>query len=423
VVETLLGAMTRMKSAAGAMVASFSQAFGSFLLQVLALRFLGFEGLGNFAMAFGIIVIATAIVTGLIGDSLTVLDRSDPHIRAGLQWWLLIVAGGCSVVMGAGAEIANFLTSGRAVIFGLAVAMFVVEDVMRRMLMASIRFWSIVIVDTSAFVISVAIVLVVHATGHISLATFLVALAVGQAFAIGVGVACLPRSERWLARGVSPQLAPVWRYGSWRAAQQLVRPSMLAIIRVVVALAASIALYGQIEAARVYIAPAMLAVGGVASYLFASNARDRDASLETLRARADWAVIRLGIGVSFLGLAGVLLLPVLGPLLVPGKGSLDRIAVAGWSAYAAATAMVTPYGALAAVRGKQAAVLGLRVAESVASIAGIGILLAAGGSEFLVPAVLAVFALVSGLAIRMLLLTPKAHVVEPAKTIVGASRL
>ena len=126
-----------------------------------------------------------------------------------------------------------------------------------------------------------------------------------------------------------------------------------------------------------------------------------------LRSRADWAVIRLGIGVSFLGLAGVLLVPVLGPLLVPGNGSLDRVAVAGWSAYAAATAMVTPYGALAAVRGKQAAVLGLRVAESVASIAGIGLLLAAGGSEFLVPAVLAVCALVSGLAIRMLLLTPE----------------
>ena len=151
-------------------------------------------------------------------------------------------------------------------------AAFVVEDVMRRMLMASIRFWSIVIVDTSAFVVSVAIVVGVHTAGRVSLATFLVALAVGQTVAAAVGVALLPASERWVARGVSAQLAPVWRYGSWRAVQQLVRPSMLAVIRVVVALAASIALYGEIEAARVYIAPAMLAVGGVASYLFASNA-------------------------------------------------------------------------------------------------------------------------------------------------------
>jgi hypothetical protein len=325
--------------------------------------------------------------------------------------------------MGVGAAIANVLTPGRAAIFGLAVIMFVVEDVMRRMLMASIRFWSIVIVDTSAFVVSVAVVVGARATGSVSLATFLVALAVGQAVAVVVGVVCLPASERWLARGVSPKLAPVWRYGSWRATQQLVRPSMLAVIRVVVAVAASIALYGEIEAARVYIAPAMLAVGGVASYLFASNARDRTSTLAQLRSRADWAVIRLGVGVAFLGLAGVLRVPVLGPLLVPGNGSLNRVAVAGWSAYAAATAMVTPYGALAAVRGRQAAVLGLRVLESVASIVGIALLLAAGGSEFLVPAVLAACALVSGLAIRMLLLTPQAHAVEPSKTIVGASRL
>ncbi len=70
---------------AGAVGAQLSQALASFVLQVLAARLLGASGLGTFALLYGGIIIGTALCTGLVGDSLTVLDRNDPHIRAGLQ--------------------------------------------------------------------------------------------------------------------------------------------------------------------------------------------------------------------------------------------------------------------------------------------------------------------------------------------------
>ena len=46
---------------AGAVAAQFSQAAGSFLLQVLAARLLGKEGLAVFAVLSGLVVLATAV--------------------------------------------------------------------------------------------------------------------------------------------------------------------------------------------------------------------------------------------------------------------------------------------------------------------------------------------------------------------------
>jgi len=72
--------------ASGAIAAQLSQAMASFVLQVIVARTLGAKGLGAFALIYGAIILGTALCTGLVGDSLTVLDRNTPTIRAGLQW-------------------------------------------------------------------------------------------------------------------------------------------------------------------------------------------------------------------------------------------------------------------------------------------------------------------------------------------------
>jgi O-antigen/teichoic acid export membrane protein len=392
-------------SAPGAVVAPFSQAIGSFVLQFLALRYLGVEGLGAYALLFGIIVVATAIVSGLVGDSLTVLDRSSPRIRAGLQTWLVITAGGIAMALGVGGWITGRLTGPQSVALGVCAAMFLVEDALRRMLMASMRFWSLVVVDVSGLIIAVGVVLAVQtvAASGATLTTFIVALAIGQTSASAVAVWRFPSSERWIAREVSPDLASVWNYGSWRALQQMLRPSMLTGVRVIVTVVVSLAVFGELEAARLYVAPAMLVVGGVASYLFASYARDPMTPLQILRRRADRTVVVLSAATLTLGAVATALVPFLGHLFTSGGDELDQLAVFGWSAYAAATAAVTPYGSLAAVRGHQASVLAIRAGESFLSIVVVLAVVLLDGAVYLVPFVLAVVSAFSGVAMRVLL--------------------
>ena len=132
--------------------------------------------------------------------------------------------------------------------------------------------------------------------------------------------------------------------------------------------------------------------------------RDRTTPLRALRQRADRTVLVLSIATLVLGLVATALVPLFGGFFADDSNGLDRLAVFGWSAYAAATAAVTPYGSLAAVRGRQAAVLAIRAGESVLSITIVLVVVVLGGSVFLVPFVLAIVSGCSGLAMRLLLL-------------------
>ena len=132
--------------------------------------------------------------------------------------------------------------------------------------------------------------------------------------------------------------------------------------------------------------------------------RDRITPTHSLRRRADRTVLVLSVATLVLGVVATALVPLLGGLFADDGARLDQLAVFGWSAYAAATAAVTPYGSLAAVRGRQAAVLGIRAGESVVSIAIVLLVVLLGGSVYLVPFVLATVSACSGLAMRLLLL-------------------
>src|SRR5262249_5226221 len=127
----------------------FSQALGSFVLQLVAARSLSLPAFGVFALLLSGIVLATGIMTGFVGDSLTVLDRRQPPIRAGLQAWCLIIAIGTQAVCVLVGLPPGAISTGAAALFGLALAAWVVEDPVRRLLMACLRFWSVVAVDLS----------------------------------------------------------------------------------------------------------------------------------------------------------------------------------------------------------------------------------------------------------------------------------
>ena len=393
----------------GAVSAQFSQALGSFLLQILAARLLGKEGLAVFAVLFGLVVVGTAVVSGFVGDSLTVLDRANRAVRAGLQWWLVLLSTALGLAAALGLGGSGYLTWRQAVAFGLAGTAFVVEDTIRRLLMASLRFWSIVIVDLVGLVGSVGLVAVVYwSDTEVTLTHFLEGLVVGQVAATVAGVFLLPATDRWWANveggpGSHDGRGRVFEYGKWRALQVSVRPVMLAVMRVIAVAGIGRAAYGELEGARLFVAPAMLAVNGASSYLFARFARTKDETTARLLRQADTGVVVLSAVSLVLGVAAAFAAPSLGNAMVGDEFDLDRWSVLGWSVYAAATAAATPYGVLAAVRGRQGATLAVRVIDSVLSLAGVAVVVAVPWSTSSIPYVMGLFAFLGGIAIRRLI--------------------
>jgi O-antigen/teichoic acid export membrane protein len=270
--------------------------------------------------------------------------------------------------------------------------------------MATLRFWHLVVVDAAGFVAAMAVLATAGASGTVSLGDILVALAAGQGTACLVALACLPVSERsrpTLRRG---GVREVFGFGGWRAAQQFVRPTALNAARVVVLIAAGAAAVGQLEAARLVVAPAMLLVQGLGSYLFATYAAERTLPLADSLHRADHGAATMLAGAVVVTLAVAAALPAAGPLLAPGY-DLSTLAVLGWGVYAASCAAVLPYGSLAAVRGRPAAVLVVRVVDSVLALGAVAVaLLVLGTPAGATPWLLAAGSFVGGALCRQLLL-------------------
>ena len=202
--------------ALGGVAAQFSQALGSLALQLLAARTLELPAFGVFAVLLGAIVVATGVMTGLVGDSLTVLDRSRPPIRAALQFWCVVVTAGTFLAGAVVGERTGFLSAGESVLFGLAMAAWVAEDTVRRLLMATFRFWSVVVVDLTHAATAVGVLGVIAATGRVTLGSFLLALLVGQLVAIAAGLALAPAAERAVVGWRGAELRTVAGFGAWR---------------------------------------------------------------------------------------------------------------------------------------------------------------------------------------------------------------
>ncbi|MDQ4054466.1 MAG: hypothetical protein M3237_17440 [Actinomycetota bacterium] len=382
-------------------------AFGSFVLQLLAARALGAEGLGAFALLFGSIVIATAISSGLVGDSLTVLDRHAPDVRSALAWLGLATVGGAATVAFVLGSTLGSLRPSTAALFAGATAAFMAADLLRRNLMACQRYWRLVVVDSIAFVASVGFLLAISGTGLV-LDHFVAALLLGQVVACVVAWRSLPISERVLPARQWGDVSAVVSFGSWRAVQQFVRPTTLNLMRWLVLITAGQVAVGQLEAARLFVAPAMLLVQGLGAYLFSSYAAGRDEPMSHLLRQADLGAAALLVGCCSIGAIATVAMPLLGPVLTDGRFELASLAVLGWGVYAASCAVVLPYGSLAAVRGDQAKVFGLRVVDALIGLGGTaGALFWLGMPASAAPWLLSGGSFAAGIICRQRLLAPR----------------
>ncbi|MBA3780852.1 MAG: hypothetical protein H0X12_03245 [Nocardioides sp.] len=344
--------LRRLVTLSAAVTGQLSQALISFSLQAVAARTLGASGLGTYALVYSVVITTSALSNGLVGDSLTVLDRGAGPVRAALQRWALLGVGAASVVTAVPLLSLGLLDLTSTGIYILASASFMLEGLLRRLLMSGLRFWAVVAVDFSGLVATVVTLVVAAAVGTITLDVMLLAMVAGQVLGGAVGVALLRPDERWWATGPA-DLRHVWGYGSWRAAQQLIRPTLLTLVRTLLVIEAGREAFGRLEAARIYVAPGLLVVQGLGSYLFASYARERTSALPVLVKRADRTAVVMTSLTLTLGVVATLLTHRLGPLISGPSFSIEPAAVLGWAVFAAATAANSPFSSLAAVRGQQ----------------------------------------------------------------------
>lgn len=391
------GARVKRK-ALGAIAAQAAQAAVSLALQILVARLLGIADYGRFAILYGVIVLASGVVTGLVGDALIVLDRADRRIRAGLEVWLAIAAATSAALAAAVAAASGFASPAEAGLFALSMIAFVVEEIVRRLLMAGYAFPRVIAADLTGFVVSLAVLAGAAAVQALSLGAFLGAIAAGQTIGAIVGWRLVPRSERVLVGWRGADLRTVWGYGAWRGLQQTLRPAMLTGVRVVVLAATGAAAVGMLEAARTYTSPLLLVVGGLSSFLFVRFAdHRREGRFGSLR-EADRVVVVL-VGATVLMSAVALGLgPWLGPLAF--GVAFDPTMLVAWLVFGLSVAVVTPYGALSAVAGRQRVVFLVRLSDTLLGLVLTVVIVLVGGSPALIPFALAAASALGGVALR-----------------------
>jgi O-antigen/teichoic acid export membrane protein len=402
--------------ASGALVAQVWQAAGSFALQVVAAHLLGARGLGVVALCLGVVVLTAAVTSGFVGDALTVLDRHRPDIRAGLQVWIVALAVTGPGLAAASLRGAGVLTSREALIFLAAAVVFQLEEVARRVLMATLRFWRLLIVDTVALVASMATLALAGARGTVTLGAFLAALVVGQLAGLVVAITQAPMRERRLVRMSGAAVRGVASFGFWRGTQVGINPGVFTGMRVLVVAVAGSAALGQLEAARIYAAPIVLAIQGFGSYLLASYARDRAVPIGALVTRATRSAFVLTGAAVGLGLGLWAGAPLVGDWVTGGSFAMSSVAVLGWAVYAGAVASALPHVHLAAARGRHRAALVVRLADGCVSLAALATLYLLDGGTAWAPFALALGPAAGGVAVRRAVLAPMVRAGLPGST-------
>ncbi|QUH06161.1 hypothetical protein HUO13_23010 [Saccharopolyspora erythraea] len=338
----------------------------SLLLQVVAARVLGLAEFGAFAVFLALLVSASALYTGWVGDSLAVLDRHDPDTRAALVssaagGWALFFAAGCGagLVVGDGG-------AGTAVVYAAMLVCWLAEETVRRLLMARLRFWQLVVNDACYLVGTVAVLALLAATGEITLASLFGAMCAGACAAVVVGIGQLPRDElRQLRPGLAGMRA-VASFAAWRSLQATLRPAALLGSRVLVSGVVSLAAVGVLEAGRLVVAPLQVVINGAGSFLLANFAARQRGGGGT-RLSADRAALLLAGATAVGGTLPAVFAGPLGELLIGQP--VDPLLVLGWVAYLTVWAAGLPYVTEAVARRMSRQVFTIRLADSAAGLA------------------------------------------------------
>lgn len=367
-------------TAGGASAAIVSQgvvAASSLVLQWLALREFGPAGLGDFSiLSNGIIVTATAIHTGWIGDTLVILDRQRPEIRRAL-FRISALSAVLSLLVGfVGAMAFTDLTPAAAALFGVAVTLWLIEETGRRIMMARFEFVALVINDVIFGVVSVGLVFAVMWSSRLTMTWIVGSLAAGSAASIFAAAVQLPSSEMRPAGPGPAAYREVAAFSTWRSGQLMMRPLGMLLARLAVSAIVSRSALGLMEAGRLIIAPVMTAANGLGGFSLPYFTRHRD--------QGD---LRLGLVARFAALSAVVA-AVYAPvafLVAPffeaqsNSGAIPGALLASWCVYAVAYAVNIPIvNALTALRHSRSVFWGRCIDSAVIVVLGAAVAAAWG---------------------------------------------
>jgi O-antigen/teichoic acid export membrane protein len=358
-----------------AVAAQFTQALTSLALGMVAVRVLDAAGFGRYSLIISTLLVMTGLTTGLVGDSLTVLDRHQPHVRYALQVTALGSALLCAAVVGSAGIGFGWFPVTVAPVVALAVLSFLLEDVMRRALMANSRFVAVLVVDVTYAVTAGAVLLSAWQMDRLGLAGIFLAMILGQCVASVVAVLLLPGSDRYLVGRGRGGLRPLLAFGGWRAIQGVIGPTRLWAARLMVAAVVGLAAVGTLEANRMLVAPVMLGVQGVGSAILVSYTRTFRADPKALVRSADRDALVLVTG-SVMAV-GVILVsaPALGRILLGSTDLVNRPAILGWGLVAVGIAGSIPFTNVTSIAGAPRSVVGIRMVDLILSLLGVSALL------------------------------------------------
>lgn len=375
--------------AAAPLISQGINAGGSLLLQILAARTLGLAAYGSFAVCLALLSAATALYTGYVGDSLAVLDRHDRDTRATLaaSALTLFVVG---FVIAFGTVVWLLHSPGAALVYALMTVLWLMEETFRRILIARLEFWKLVANDSSYNTITLAIVAVLLLIGqHMTLGRIFVAMAIGAATAVVIGIVQVPRAERANLRPGWTAMRAVATFAAWRSLHAALRPTALLLSKALVISLISLTAAGVLEAGRLVVAPLQVIINGAGSFLLAAFAKNqRSAAGERGTAARNNRMARYAV---WLLLATVVSC---GSVLALFAGPAGRVMtghpvapllVFGWTAYLAVWAVGLPYISEVVARKHSRAVFLARLVDSVLGLVLAGIAIKLGGGVAVVP--------------------------------------
>ena len=374
----------------GALLSNGLAAGSSLVLQLVATRTLGARGLGQFSLLLSVLITFNAVQSGWIGDSLTVLDRFEPATRTALIRSQEVCVG-LALVVGFGGAAATGATSPTvALVFGMAMVLWVLEETCRRILMARLEFWRVVASEAVYAVAALGVLAVSALTGHaVTVGTLVLAIAVGAGGGLLTAMRQLPSVELLPPRPwAAPALRRLSAFASWRAAQIGVRPAAQLLMRVIVTAFLSASALGRLEAGRLLLAPVLVVINGAGFLLLPMYTEDfRQGRFQVRRVRKAMLVL-----VSLSMAAGAVALvtsPWLSPLLTGGSFRIQPLAIFSWTLLVAGFGAGIPAGIAIVASHRSRDGFVIRAAESCLGLV-IVLVVASAGVPELAPAGLAV---------------------------------
>lgn len=362
--------------------AQFTQAGASLLLSSVAVRSVDTAEFGQYLLVTSTIILVTGATTGFVGDSLTVLDRSEQTLRRTLLAGALACAGLAGGLVLVASGLMGWLSWPVAALAGAACVAYVVEDLVRRVLMANKRFHAVIATDLAYTLAALVVLASAWASTGIGLAALLLAIGLGQVVATGAGIALVPSADRHLPPWRGPlAVRQLVGFGGWRALHLTVGPLKLWLTRLMVSISAGFAAVGVLEANRLLMAPVLLAVQGASSAMLVSQAEAVRSSGPAARRQADRDAVVLGAA-SLAGALGVLVARVpLSEVLLGGSTLVHPGVLLAWGVVGVGMALNVPYATLTAAAGAPRAAFLMRVTDLGVALLGVGLLLGLDQSE------------------------------------------